>query len=308
MQRRTSLWLWLSFPIAALAIVGSVVGIVFDHAIYSKETANWAAQSVGQDIANLVAFPALLVFAFAAAHGSLRAYLGWIGILVYSVYTYAIYTFDAHFGPLFLVWVGVFGLSIYALIGGLATLDPARVKSRNTGLAPIRFTSVLLVGTGSVFYFLWLSEIVPPMVSGTTPEALREVGLPTNPVHVLDLAVFLPSVLAAGVLLGEAARVGIRARTHRARGHGLPRPGDRVVNDCDGGARSRCCPRGRGGDRGTSVTGVRGRDSVPPRHRSGRPPPRGGATSARRTQGRATDRCRPFAVRRAGGPQASRGN
>ena len=41
------------------------------------------------------------------------------------------------------------------------------------------------------------------MVSGTTPEALQEVGLPTNPVHVLDLAVFLPSVLAAGVLLAK---------------------------------------------------------------------------------------------------------
>ena len=203
MRRRTSLWLWLSVPIAALAIVGSVVGIVFDHTIYSKATANWAAQSVGQDIANLVAFPTLLVLAFSAARGSLRAYLGWIGILVYSVYTYAIYTFDAHLGPLFLVWVGVFGLSIYALIGGLAALDPVRIKSRFTGLAPIRFTSLLLVGTGSVFYLLWLSEIVPAMVSGTTPEALQEVGLPTNPVHVLDLGVFLPAVLAAGVLIAK---------------------------------------------------------------------------------------------------------
>ena len=165
-----------------------------------KATANWAAQSVGQDIANLVAFPTLLMLAFAAARGSLRAYLGWIGILAYSVYTYAIYSFDAHFGPLFVVWVGVFGLSIYALIGGLAALDPARVKSRFSGSAPIRFTSMLLVGTGSVFYLLWLSEIIPPLVSGTTPEALREVGLPTKPVHVLDLGVFLP---ALPVLRGE---------------------------------------------------------------------------------------------------------
>jgi hypothetical protein len=203
LQRRTPLWLWLSVPIAALAIAGSVVGIVFDHSIYSKETANWAAQSVGQDIANLVAFPALLALAFAAARGSLRAYLGWIGILVYSVYTYAIYTFDVHFGPLFLVWVGVFGLSIYTLIAGLAAIDPVRVKSRFTGRAPIRFTSVLLVGIGSVFYLLWLSEIIPAMIAGTTPEALREVGLPTNPVHVLDLAVFLPSTVVAGVFLSK---------------------------------------------------------------------------------------------------------
>lgn len=202
-ERGGPIWLRLSLPIAVLAIAGSVVGIVFEDSIYSKETANWAAQSVGQDIANLVAFPALLVLAVAAARGSLRAYLGWIGLLAYSVYTYAIYTFDAHFGPLFLVWVVVFGLSIYALIGGLASIDPVRVRSRFTGTAPIRFTSVLLIGIGSVFYLLWLSEIIPAMVAGSTPDAVKEAGLPTNPVHVLDLAVFLPSAVAAGVLLSR---------------------------------------------------------------------------------------------------------
>ena len=41
-----------------------------------------------------------------------------------------------------------------------------------------------------------LSEIVAPMVSGTIPEALAEAGLPTNPVHVLDVAMFLPAVRA----------------------------------------------------------------------------------------------------------------
>lgn len=202
-QQRAPIWLSLSLPIAFLAIAGSTLGILFEDSIYSKETANWAAQSVGQDIANLIAFPALLVFAMAARRGSLRAYLGWLGLLVYSAYTYTIYAFDAHFGPLFLLWVAVFGLSVYALIGGTAALDPALVKRRFTAAVPIRLTSRLLIGIGLVFYLLWLSEIVPPMVAGTTPEAVREAGLFTNPVHVLDLALFLPAAVAAGVLLAR---------------------------------------------------------------------------------------------------------
>jgi hypothetical protein len=39
------------------------------------------------------------------------------------------------------------------------------------------------------------------MLADGTPEFLREVGLPTNPVHVLDLGLLLPAAVLAGVLL-----------------------------------------------------------------------------------------------------------
>jgi hypothetical protein len=52
-----------------------------------------------------------------------------------------------------------------------------------------------------MFTALWLGEIVPATIDGTTPEALRRAGLLTNPVHVLDLGVLLPAAVVAGVLL-----------------------------------------------------------------------------------------------------------
>jgi hypothetical protein len=200
-QRRVPIWLWLSVPIAILAMAGSVVGIAFEDRIYGQETANWAAQSVGQDIANLVAYAVLLLLALLAGRGSVRAYLAWTGVLVYSVYTYAIYVFDIHFGPLFLVWLAVFGLSVYALIGAVANVDPERVRATLTGRAPVRSTGGVLIGIGAAFALLWLSEIIPPLFSGTVPQAVAEAGVPTNPVHVLDLALFLPGAILAGVLL-----------------------------------------------------------------------------------------------------------
>jgi hypothetical protein len=42
---------------------------------------------------------------------------------------------------------------------------------------------------------------VPAIIEGTAPESLTEAGLVTNPVHVLDLAVLLPSAILGGVLL-----------------------------------------------------------------------------------------------------------
>jgi hypothetical protein len=81
--------------------------------VYARETEDFAAQGVGQDIANLIAYPILLLLAWAASRGSVRAYLAWLGILIYSGYSYAIYAFDVGFNALFLVYVAVLGLSIY---------------------------------------------------------------------------------------------------------------------------------------------------------------------------------------------------
>ena len=199
-QPGTRFILWFSLPIAVGALGGALLGI-FGHSAYARETSNWVAQAVAQDIANLVAYSALIVLAVLAARRALRAYLAWIGLLGYSVYTFAIYAFAVHFGPLFLLYVAVFGLSIYALVVGLSRLDYERVKERVGARVPRRFTSSLLMAIGGFFYLLWLSAVVPALVAGRVPDDVVKAGVLVNPVHVLDMAVFLPAMLLAGALL-----------------------------------------------------------------------------------------------------------
>jgi len=201
-DRPTPWWLWLSVPIATLAVVASLSGIFVDS-VYARETENFAAQGVGQDIANLIAYPVLLLLAWAASRGSVRAYLGWAGVLVYSVYSYAIYAFDVRFNGLFLVYVAVLGLSIYALIGGLTAIDPVRAKAAFGQRAPVRSTWIVLVAVALMFYVQWLSEDLPAILEGKTPQSLIDAGLPTSPVHVLDMAVLLPAALVTGGLLSK---------------------------------------------------------------------------------------------------------
>jgi hypothetical protein len=200
-------WLWLSLPIALLALAASLAGILIDS-VYAKETANWAGQAVGQDTANLFLYPALLGFAFLAARGSLRAYLAWSGLLAYSAYTYAVYAFATHFGPLFLLHVAILGLSVYALIVSLTSVDAGRVRAAFGQTAPVRQTAWAINALVLIFCALWLSSDIPATVRNVPSEALRDAGVLTNPVHVLDLALFIPALALTGVFLLRGRALG----------------------------------------------------------------------------------------------------
>jgi hypothetical protein len=196
--------------------VGSVMGFVAGDRIYGQETTSLADAAAAQDSVNLVlVVPLLVVLGRRATRGSLAAYLGWLGCLTFTLYNYAIYAFSVHFGPLFLVWVAVLGLSSFALIGGLATLNVAAVERRYAGRgAPL--TAWLLIGVAALFVGLWLSEIIPDLVAGAPSRSASDWRVPTNPVHVLDLAFFLPAVAVIGVVFAAATTA--LARTLRGLG------------------------------------------------------------------------------------------
>jgi hypothetical protein len=194
-------WLWLSILAALLAAAGSVVGLTVGR-IYARLTPVFLPQALAQDVANLaLASPALLILAALALRGSLRAYLLWLGVLTFTVYNYVIYTFSIPFGPLFLLWVAVLGLCLFTLLGGVAAVDHAAVAAHFASRRAVQVVAWFLIVVAVLFGFLWLSEDVPALLSGATPQSVSDMALPTNPVHVLDLAFFLPAVIATGVSL-----------------------------------------------------------------------------------------------------------
>jgi hypothetical protein len=196
-----ALWLWLSIAAALLAISGSIIALTVSE-IYAGLTPVFLPQALAQDIANLaLVSPMWLILAGLALHGSLRAYLLWLGVLTFTVYNYVIYTFSIPFGPLFLLWVAVFGMCILSLIGGLATIDHKAVASSFTSRRATLVVAWFLIITAVLFGLLWLSEDVPALLSRSRPQSLVDMALPTNPVHILDLGFFLPAVIATGVLL-----------------------------------------------------------------------------------------------------------
>ena len=199
----STVWLALSILAALLAVPGSLVGLTVGT-IYARLTPVFLPQALAQDVANLaVASPALLILAALALRGSLRAYLLWLGVLTFTVYNYVIYTVSIPFGPLFLLWVAVLGLCLFTLLGGVAAVDHAAVALhfRFASRRAVQVVAWFLIVVAVLFGLLWLSEDVPALLSGGTPQSVSDMALPTNPVHVLDLAFFLPAVVATGVSL-----------------------------------------------------------------------------------------------------------
>ena len=198
---RAAGWLWLSIAAAIVAAVGSVIGLAVSR-IYAGLTPAFLPQAIAQDIANLaVAAPAMILLAALALRGSLRAYLLWLGVLAFTVYNYVIYTFSIPFGPLFLLWVAVLGLCLYALIGGVTAVDHRAVVAHYTSRRAVTVVAWFLIVVAVLFSLLWLSEDVPALLAGARPQSVTDMAVPTNPVHILDLAFFLPAVIATGVLL-----------------------------------------------------------------------------------------------------------
>ena len=188
-----------TIAIAAIVTTTSMLGLFSDWA-YAAETQNWRLQAQGQDVGNLLAVVVLLAGGFLTARGSTRGLLLWAGSLLYLIYAFAIYAVALHFGALFLPYLAVLGLSSFSLAFGI------RGRRHDVHLAGRSRTggSWVLIGIGTVFGLLWLSSIIPSLVSGEAPAELAAAGLVANPVHVLDLALVLPAM----ILTGMAARRG----------------------------------------------------------------------------------------------------
>ena len=203
-----TVWLWLTAPIAVLLAVAAVSELLIEGLL--RGTPYFVSQAVGQDVVTLaVALPTLVASAVLAGLGSERGWLVWLGVLVYLVYTYAIYGFQVRFNALFLVYAALLGLSLYALIGGLATTDFEEIKARLAGRTRVvRVASVFLAVMAGLFYLTWLGEAVPALVSGTVPQSVADNGTPTNAVHVLDMAWVLPAMALTAIWLWQKRAIG----------------------------------------------------------------------------------------------------
>ena len=192
--------LYFSIPLSISLLISSVSGL-FIKSVYSRETANWAVQGAGQDIMNLLLIPLLLISAYRIKTKVKTSLFLWLGCMFYLLYSFVIYSFAIHFNALFLVYCTNLGLSVYAIITVLFQTDLAEIKSRFDEKKSYLTASAFLICMALLFAMLWLKEIIPALLGGIVPATILESGIPVNPVHVLDLAIFLPAFFVSAFLL-----------------------------------------------------------------------------------------------------------
>jgi hypothetical protein len=174
-----------------LTTVATAVGLFVPN--FYRDDPVLLPQVYGQDLLTLVVgVPALAVSLYYADRGSLRGYVVWLGVTGYMLYTYASYAFMTAFNELYLVYTTLLWLTLFTFVGGMARLDAATLK-RELGRVSVRPFVAFHLSLVGLVSFLWLSEILPATLAGTTPASIADPGLPTSVIYSLDLGIVVPA-------------------------------------------------------------------------------------------------------------------
>jgi len=181
---------WVAVPLAAVAsAAGVLVSDVYRDAPY------WVQQARGTDVATLFLAVPLLAIGLLTARRSVVARAAVVGVLLYFVYNYAIFAFAVGVNALSGLYIVLLGLAVWSV--GLSLTSRAPVPPMVD--LPRRVTATTLIVIAILFGLLWLGQIGQATLTGTIPVDVERAGLPTNPVYALDLGLFLPLCIVAGV-------------------------------------------------------------------------------------------------------------
>lgn len=170
------------------------------HGLYRFDTVSSSSQEIGQDIVTLlVGIPLLLAGTLLTRRGSLRGKLLLTGALGYFLYTYASMSFLTAFNSLFLVYVAIFSLSLFAFILALSGIDLPELVAKAGQRYPRRQAAIYFLVVAGFLSLAWLGLVIPPILKGTPPAGL-ETAI-TMVIQALDLGVIVPTSIITAVLL-----------------------------------------------------------------------------------------------------------
>lgn len=188
----------LTAAIAMLMVAASVVGLTV-HGLYA-DTA-WGREALrGGDLVSLcIAAPILIAALIFAVRGSIRAQPVLIGMLAYTLYDYAYYTFGAAFNDVFLLHIALFSLSVFALACAIPGVDAVAIRDLLRSTRVARWVGGMLVAVGVLQGALWVFVVLRFAATGELLHDIPVAG--QHLVFALDLALLVPSLILAGVLL-----------------------------------------------------------------------------------------------------------
>jgi hypothetical protein len=187
--------------LAALLTLGVAGYSLLNLSVYSPSTPDALIPgAASQDLVSFLSALGLLLCITLIHRGQEMAWLIWVGLLGYLFYAYALYSFEGVYNQLYLFYIAIVGLVIYALISFFMGADLATIRSRPGKKPPRKPAALLFLLLVVMFAFLWLSIIIPSMGDRVPPEA--------STIFVLDLAFFLPLLTIEALLLFRSDPLG----------------------------------------------------------------------------------------------------
>jgi hypothetical protein len=200
MSRRTRV---LCAAVAVLVVVAAVPTFVVDGILNGPPVMNGSARGTALVMVAL----ALPVLVLGLVPSGLRTPAGaaaLLGALAYLTYNATLLVYATPFNELFLVYVALLGLSFWSMVSAL--LDP-RPQLLADAL-PARGIAAFILVVVVLNALAWLRFVVPDL-GEDPPGFLAGTGLTTNPIHVQDLAFWLPAMAVVAVLLWQRRPSGL---------------------------------------------------------------------------------------------------
>lgn len=192
-------------PFAFTSLRGETVQM-YGEGLYKYDSRLIGAGFKVQDAVTLVlGIPLLVLSIIIYRRGSLRAGLLLTGVLIYFLYNYASMAFGAAYNNLFVVYVALFSISLFASVLAFAGFDLTALPSHFGRGVHWRGISIFLIVSGIVLLAVWLFlSILPALLAGNAP--MLE-SYTTQITWVVDMGVIAPALIVTGVLLHRRAVV-----------------------------------------------------------------------------------------------------
>ena len=178
--------------------------------LYYWDTVSMTAQMQANDLLTLaLGLPLLALSAWLALRGSLRGRILLAGTLGFILYTYITMAFGAQYNALFLVYVALFSLSLFALVLVMMSFDLATLPAHFSAKLPRGWIAGLLFFAAAFLAFAWLGRILPT-IAGLPLSNWQGGGVTGIPglenttslfIQAMDLGIIVPVCLLAGILL-----------------------------------------------------------------------------------------------------------
>ena len=190
----------LSAIIIGLSLIASVGGLLIKN-LY-RDNAFVKTTWLGNDAITLfLAVPILAAAMFFSSRGSLKAQLIWMGTLDYMLYNYVFYLFGAAFNAFFLIYVALTGLSIFALIFGLVSLDINAIGGQFRERTPVKWIGGYFLFVAFGLSAVYLMQSIGFIFTGQLPSIVTISGHPTSIVFALDLTLLVPWLVLGALWL-----------------------------------------------------------------------------------------------------------
>ncbi len=188
---RTNRILWLID--ATLALIAGLVGTVYPDLYRKTIPDEFLLGLISQDIMSVIASLILLILLIKLKDSDLTKILIIIGIIGFYFYAYGIYVIEQVYTLLYLVYMAIFSLSFFSLIYSISNLKKDELQ-KITIPPPLRFGCLgYLFINASIFYFLWISQLIPLMKIGDRIEYMFSI-------FIFDLCFIMPSSIILAIM------------------------------------------------------------------------------------------------------------